>query len=260
MLVDSSQTRFLKINGTQRNDKLFGSNGNDTINAGAGNDYVDGLAGNDLIYGGDGNDIIWGNDGNDTLYGENGNDFLHGGRGNDVISGGAGNDTLYEFSGTNYLWGNEGSDTFILSGGKNIAAGGEGNDSFLSMGDQNATLAGGIGNDTYSFGIDLLAFGDNPDPMTNPTGTFVIRENFKDKNWGTIYLSSLNLEWINPTTGKTPYGSANTAKNDVWVSQAGPDIIYDIKYNDGGSLKIILEDASSVANTIGSHVIFSMPR
>jgi Ca2+-binding RTX toxin-like protein len=237
---------------------LIGGDGNDTILGSNDDDYIDGAKGNDSLNGGSGHDTIWGNDGNDIVNGNAGNDYLHGGKGNDFIAGGDGNDVLFEYSGSNRLWGHEGNDIFVLSGGNNIASGGDGNDYFSLMGRQNSTLNGGVGADRYSFGIDVAAIGDNPDTLQNASGIFRIQENFKDKEWGTIDLSSLNLEWVNPTTGMRPGGRRNTDKNDLWVSLVGNDVVYDIRYNAGGeSLKIILEGALPHARTIGSHVILS---
>jgi hypothetical protein len=237
---------------------LIGSDSNDTILGSNDGDYIDGAKGNDFLSGGSGSDLIWGNDGNDIVNGGAGNDSLHGGKGNDFIAGGNGNDVLFEYSGSNRLWGHQGNDIFVLSGGSNIASGGEGNDGFSLMGRQNSTLNGGEGSDRYSFGIDVAAIGDNPNPLENASGIFRIQENFKDKNWGTIDLSSLNLEWINPTTGKRPGGGSNTIKNDKWVSLVDDNIVYDIRYTAGGAtLKIILEGAARDASTIGSHVILS---
>jgi hypothetical protein len=235
----------------------IGDNGNNVITGSDGNDYIDGAKGNDSLSGGLGKDLIFGGDGNDIINGNAGNDLLHGGLGNDLISGGDGNDTLFENAGSNLLWGYQGNDVFVLSGGKNIASGGEGNDRFSLMGIQISTLNGGVGYDLYSFGIDMAAIGDNP-VLENASGIFKIQENFADKNWGAIDLSSLSLEWINPTTRKRPGGGDNTAKNDLWVSLVGNDVVYDIRYNAGGqSLKIILEGALPHARTIGSHVILS---
>jgi hypothetical protein len=237
--------------------RFIGGNKNDNNTGSNGDDYIDGAKGNDSLSGGLGNDLIFGGDGNDLINGNAGNDILHGGLGNDLISGGDGNDTLFENAGSNLLWGYDGNDVFVLSGGKNAASGGKGNDRFSLMGPQTSTLNGGVGYDLYSFGIDIAAIGDNP-VREDASGIFRIQDNFADTNWGAIDLSSLSLEWINPTTRKRPGGGDNTAKNDLWVSLVGNDVVYDIRYNAGGqSLKIILEGALPHARTIGSHVILS---
>lgn len=258
-MLEAAAQKRRPINGSNRKETLIGTQSDDVIFGNGGDDYIDGANGNDLIYGGIGNDLVWGNSGNDTIYGGDGNDSLHGGKGNDVIAGDDGNDVLYDHSGTNQLWGYEGNDTLILSGGNNIASGGNGNDRFSLMGRQNSTLAGGAGRDTYFFGIDVAGDRENLDPLTPPTGIFLIRDNFNEQNWGSIDLSTLNLEWINPTTGKRVDGGANTAKNDLWVSVSGSDVIYDIRYNDTGTtLKIILDGAAPYVSKIGSHVALTL--
>lgn len=247
----SGKKRSNLLRGTQSADDIMGNVGNDSIFGNAGNDNIYGGDGDDQIHGGDGNDTLWGDAGNDTLIGGNGNDLLNGGVGNDKLYGGNGDDHFYESRGTNWLWGDAGNDLFTLTGGANIASGGQGTDTFVLAGHQTSTLAGGAGSDLYIFNI---AVGGDGQPAAMPTGAFIIRESFNDGKWGTVDLSSLGLERINSATGKTLSGGPNTEKNDLYVTRVGADLVFDIRYTGGKSLKITFDGAGS--NDIMSHIKF----
>lgn len=106
---------------------LLGTSAGETLTGyAAADDTIDGQAGNDTIWGRSGHDTLSGGLGGDTLRGEDGNDTLNGGADADALWGAAGDD---------------------------IIDGGTGNDTLLT---------GGLGNDTYYFGL-----GDGQDMVYN---------------------------------------------------------------------------------------------
>lgn len=81
--MNSAETVFQELWGSDGNDKLTGGAGNDDIYAKGGNDILDGGRGRDYLSGGEGNDIVIGGEGDDTLIGGFGKDTLIGGPGAD---------------------------------------------------------------------------------------------------------------------------------------------------------------------------------
>ncbi|WP_346355434.1 caspase family protein [Azotosporobacter soli] len=89
---------------------------------------------------------------NEVLTGSSGDDLIKGGGGEDTIYGGDGNDKIYV-----YLPGGKGSTVYGGNGneyiiGHGVLDGGAGNDTLIAYGGD-ATLLGGVGNDTYSLGL-----------------------------------------------------------------------------------------------------------
>ncbi len=248
------------INGTAGDDAIWGLGGNDTIYAGNGDD---------IISGGKGDDDIWGDEGNDAISGDEGNDFINGGPGNDTVSGGFGNDTLYssegndilkggpgddelrEAYGRNRLAGDDGDDTFFLSGGVNYADGGAGNDIFFIASNSPdpsdltpSTLVGGSGSDWYSFG----ALDGWNDDGYNPVGNYRIKEDFSEKNWGTIDFGRMNITVVR--AGATP----NPKHNNLFMRQVGANVVLSVKYWTGAWLNVVVENTS--LKNVRAHMFF----
>lgn len=91
----------IRLNGGDRNDKLFGDGFDNRQDGGAGNDVIRSGAGNDNITGAAGADQLFGGSGRDTLKGSDGVDVLEGGLGADrfvVTHAGVANaDTIRDF-------------------------------------------------------------------------------------------------------------------------------------------------------------------
>lgn len=174
------------LNGLAGDDDIDGGDGADIIEGGLGLDVIRGRAGDDLITGGpasapDGgdDDTIFGGAGHDTLYGGEGGDDISGGKGGDVLYGGVSDDKLYGGAGRDTLYGGvEGDEIFgggamdeiyggsgedQLRGGKgrDLIDGGTGNDEIYgsgrenSLGEDDDTLTGGLGADTFIFDLSL---------------------------------------------------------------------------------------------------------
>jgi Ca2+-binding RTX toxin-like protein len=105
----------------------------------------------DLLKGLGGDDFIWGYFGNDTILGGAGNDYLDGGPGNDIVRGEAGNDRLLA-NGNATLEGGIGNDTYEhLNGGRFRINDTSGNDT-VSIGEFVDSLTGVLrkgGNDLF---------------------------------------------------------------------------------------------------------------
>jgi Ca2+-binding RTX toxin-like protein len=179
-------------------DFLIGGNGNDHLDGDAGADKLSGEAGDDTLDGGAGADHLDGGDGNDKMFGGDGDDHLDGGAGDDVIDGGSGCNTVDAGSGddvvllscsdsSDVLIGGEGSDTLDLRDvvfdstidlpdglvsidGVDCAQvfeienirGGHGRDHLIAD-DRVNIMAGGEGNDTFTFGT-LTSLTNNGGP------------------------------------------------------------------------------------------------
>ncbi|MFL6845742.1 MAG: beta strand repeat-containing protein [Allosphingosinicella sp.] len=137
--------------GTTGPDRYTGTAGADQIDGGAGSDYLDGAGGDDLIDGGADSDEI---------DGGAGTDIVHGGEGNDLLKVSGSSSITLE---NDQLFGDGGDDTlemYLTAAGTDIVRldGGDGNDhiyfnSWYAL--QNATIAGGDGNDA----VDVIGGG-----------------------------------------------------------------------------------------------------
>jgi Ca2+-binding RTX toxin-like protein len=153
VLVASSFTGTVSLDGRGGNDQLFGGLGGNGLSGGDGNDVlhaetglaaglgggagvdrlygsafddiIDGGAGDGYIEGGDGNDLISGGDANDTIYGGDGTDTIAGNGGNDYIDAGDGGHATGVFQ---QLFGNDGNDQLIGGSGQDYFDPGEGTD------------------------------------------------------------------------------------------------------------------------------------
>lgn len=188
------------IIGTAGPNKLVGTDGPDVAVLGAGNDRFSGKGGNDVVCGGDGADEISGGNGDDTIHGGNGTDRIYEGQGDDQLDGGAGADTLdytysraeglrldarsgkatsstgsdsfdsfsvfFGTSGTDTLIGSDRSEWFYGRGGaEDVVHGLGGDDHIRVIGDLDATIWAGAGNDTVeqNGGTARIHLGDGDD-------------------------------------------------------------------------------------------------
>ncbi|MDR9404420.1 MAG: hypothetical protein RI580_13375, partial [Halothece sp. Uz-M2-17] len=136
--IDLEEYRYYgKIVGNSKGNTIIGNVEDESIRGKKGDDTLKGAKGEDRLYGGNGEDRLYGGRGYDKLYGRNGDDFLMGGMGDDTLRGGTGNDILKGAKGTDKLYGSEGND-FLSSG--------------PLRGDQEDTLNGGSGADTFLLG------------------------------------------------------------------------------------------------------------
>jgi Ca2+-binding RTX toxin-like protein len=169
--------------GDAGNDALFGEDGDDVLSGGEGRDLAMGGSGADTLAGDAGDDVLHGDEGNDSLAGGTGHDMLLGGAGADTVDAGAGNDVVTGDLDTasDHLAGGEGQDTLDYSqateslvidlaqgrvsgaqtgedtveGFETIRAGG-GDDSVI-VGDAPVSLAGGGGDDLFTFRAPAVA-------------------------------------------------------------------------------------------------------
>jgi Ca2+-binding RTX toxin-like protein len=169
-------------------DMVAGGEGDDRLSGDAGDDVLLGEAGDDQISGGEGDDVASGGDGDDLVKGDEGDDLLDGGAGNDTLQDGAGSDRVLGGEGddvavasldavTDFFAGGEGIDVldysaatesvvfnFVAGTAEGVevgtdtviefeqVVGGSGADVFL-IGDQELTLTGGDGEDTFIFAL-----------------------------------------------------------------------------------------------------------
>lgn len=150
-----------KIVGNSKGNTIIGNVEDESIRGKKGDDTLKGAKGEDRLYGGNGEDRLYGGRGYDKLYGRKGDDFLMGGKGDDKLYGGNGDDILMGGKGTeDELYGGNGND-FLSSG--------------PLRGDQEPTLNGGSGVDTF-----LLGEVDSGNTNTANTGGI---------NWANLGLS-----------------------------------------------------------------------
>jgi VCBS repeat-containing protein len=206
----ASQTVSVTINGSiDAGVSITGTSANEVINGKDGSDFLSGGDGNDSLIGGLGNDVL-------TDYGD-GSDTLVGGVGDDVYAVVSSGDTVVENinEGTDTVWTGinytltTNVENLILVGsisgtgndGNNLIIGyGEG-DNFISGGDGDDTLLGGLGNDTiidYGNGADMLAGGVGDDVYAVVSSGDTVVENINegtDTVWvGIDYTLTTNVE------------------------------------------------------------------
>ncbi len=182
-------------------DTLVGGDGDDWLfgSLGSSGENPSGLDGADSLLGGAGNDLMRGNAGNDTLLGGSGDDNLRGDAGDDLIDGGDGNDLVsYRFdelalaAGVSFsLSGAGGPGTTIVSDGRggtdtlvdverfliigsafgDTLVGSAGDDQIqdglAGAGNDDDSLVGGAGNDTFTplGGDDTIVGGSGTDTV-----------------------------------------------------------------------------------------------
>jgi len=169
------------LQGTADANLMFGNEGNDTM--------LGGLQGRDSLYGGKGNDSIGfflagggnnlglslsgnafgGNAGSNYLRGDLGDDLVVGINVRDSLFGGKGNDTLRGVGSSSYLDGGEGNDTLFVS---NVTQSSPFTTSVITVGIEQTTLLGGLGNDSlvgpignFGTGRNFLDGGDGNDTI-----------------------------------------------------------------------------------------------
>ncbi|SDC82621.1 DUF4214 domain-containing protein [Belnapia rosea] len=154
------------LTGDAEDDIISGFGGADVLKGLGSNDRLDGGSGNDSLLGGPGNDTLLGGDGDDSLNGEGGLDSLDGGAGADslrhltgraTLDGGDGNDTIDAFDSAT-IRGGLGDDQIVMAAGspemRFVVDGGGGNDniSAVDAAAAQASLSGGIGDDSIESG------------------------------------------------------------------------------------------------------------
>jgi Ca2+-binding RTX toxin-like protein len=178
---DGSTPTGMLIQGGKYDDNVFGGVGPDTLNGAAGDDTLQGGGGDDSLSGGSGWDTLNGGAGNDLLSGGSGDDSLMTGYrsgGSDTLLGGAGNDYIAYSTpwygdgvGLTVLDGGEGDDyitaTYSPEGATFAIDGGDGADQIEINGLSEATVLGGLGDDTiyagYSAGTATINAGAGDD-------------------------------------------------------------------------------------------------
>ncbi len=220
---------------------IVGTNSSETVHGTAGNDTIEGYFGDDTIFGYDGDDTIYGNyrllvairlgTGNNTISGGDGDDEIYGSTGFDSISGGNGNDTIV--SDPQYLEGS--SDTVTGGFGADVIHGGKGNDVLSGNGefwtqynnpyndywirgydgyDDSDVIYGDAGDDRINgnAGLDKLYGGDGNDTI------------FGGQNAGSWTPGTTRVNTIHLREGKdTIYGGNG---NDFINGNMGPDDLY----------------------------------
>lgn len=245
-------------------DNWLGTNANETIDALAGNDILDGGLGFDTLLGNDGADFIAGGGGNDILKGGNGNDILDGGTENDQLNGDFGDDLLYGGTGVDTLNGNFGNDYLFggadndkLNGGAGSDAldGGAGSDILIdsdnsfnygAINTEHDELIGGLGNDTFYGGYDLMWGGDGNDTFNVKNQGKVLAGTGND----TISLINANAglsSWLNGGIGDDTITAGSG--NDVLISGYGKDTLKGGSGND--SYVITFDDIITDKGEVG---------
>ncbi|MDO9107083.1 MAG: calcium-binding protein [Methylovulum sp.] len=244
------------LDGGKGNDKLLGNTGNDLIAGGAGNDTLSGGDGDDVLDGGINSGLLSGDAGNDLIYGGTSLDTLNGGSGNDYLYGGADNDKLYGGAGSDALDGGNGNDT--LSDGDSIT-------SYGTTSTDHDEMLGGLGNDLFYGGYDIMWGGDGNDTFTA-------------KNQATIYggtgtdiitLSNANVKlgsWLDGGLGNDSIkaGSGNDTLisgygKDTLIGSAGSDsyvITFDNFYDSTGNPDAGADTIIESANDVGTDTIY----
>lgn len=166
VMVSSTVSIPVELDGGAGNDTLFGGSGDDLLWGESGNDSMVGGNGRDVLIGGDGHDFLNGVTGNDLLLGESGNDTLRGGNDHDTLAGGDGADSINGENGDDLLFGDAGNDRISGSNGNDTIDGGDGDD-VLNGDNGHDALRGGTGNDTLkgAAGRDTLLGGDGNDSL-----------------------------------------------------------------------------------------------
>ena len=179
-----------RLNGSNHNDTIVGGGGVRTLAGLGGDDVLTGTTANEVFNGGLGNDLVEGGGGHDDLYDDRGSDTLRGGVGDDrlfegldgtpqadAFDGGDGVDAIYynnaptglsvnlatgatsgSAAGDTYVdlehfYGTNHNDVIVGGAGFTLLHGRDGDDS-LSATDANETLTGGVGNDSFIFGVN----------------------------------------------------------------------------------------------------------
>jgi Ca2+-binding RTX toxin-like protein len=162
---------------------LFGETSGDlTLLGTKNNDTLVGGQGTNVLYGGDGTDLLYSQGSSSSAaityaYGGSGNDTLLGGASADCLFGGDGNDAIVSNSaliaspGSSYVDGGSGNDWIKLNGAGDVALGGTGDDAIYAEGTF-AYMSGGDGNDTLQGGLsaDVLDGGSGTDAITGSAG------------------------------------------------------------------------------------------
>jgi Ca2+-binding RTX toxin-like protein len=208
------------------NDTVDGASGNDTLKGNTGNDLLAGGLGLDVLYGGDGDDVLDGGIGKDTLQGDAGNDFVYGGQGNDVLNGNVGND---------YLFGGSDNDTLYGGAGSDALAGGDGNDvisdsdNLITYG-KNSTetdeLLGGLGDDTFYGGFDIIN-GDDGNDKFYINNKATVYAGTGDDSISLINTVATQNSWLDGELGSDKIKAG--AGNDTLIAGYGQDTL------DGGA-------------------------
>jgi Ca2+-binding RTX toxin-like protein len=209
MIVASTVTNDVTLDGGDDNDLLIGGSGNDTLNGGLGDDWLNGGDGSDSLTGGPGNDVYAFSETAvnqlDTVFekGNQGTDSLNftamtspvtvdltsdsslatmsrrivrmglAGQSANIenVFGGSGNDFITGNAANNVIYGNGGNDTLNGGDGSDQLDGGDGND-LLKGGNQADVLIGGLGDD-YLIGNadnDYLDGGEGFDTLVGGQG------------------------------------------------------------------------------------------
>ena len=208
------------IDGTENADVLHGTENVDAILGGQGDDIISGNNENDALFGGDGSDKpngiasqrLFGEIGDDSLFGDDGRDRLFGGDGLDTLNGDLGKDTLIGGTGNDVLFGGEDEDRLI---------GVELNSSQPGLNEQD-TLAGGLGTDTFVLGNEAGIFYSDGDNFASGDADFALIEDLnshEDKIQLFGFAEQYSLDFLPNTTGNTDaklvYDSGSDSGSEV---------------------------------------------
>jgi len=195
-------------------DTLDGDFGNDTLLGNIGNDLIAGGGGADTLRGGDGNDVLDGGTENDQLYGDAGDDLVYGGTGFDTLNGGSGNDYLFGGVDSDKLYGGAGSDALDGGGGNDTLADADNATTYGTVSTDHDEMIGGLGNDLFYGGYDIMWGGDGNDT-------------FNVKNQGTVYGGTGN-DIITVTNANAALASwlEGGFGNDMITAGSGNDTLF----------------------------------
>jgi Ca2+-binding RTX toxin-like protein len=257
------------IEGGLGHDYLSGGAWHDTLNGGDGDDTIDGGLGNDELIGGAGNDIISGSFGDDLIHPGQGGGIVNGGTGKDTLTfidiefgisvwdieqvievGLASSEfALVEYDEVEVIYGSNFRDRFQIIQDSMVVFGGAGNDFFdirngvqievdmgsgddvvYIFGDAEATVSGGIGNDTFfaTAGESSLTggLGDDTFYLFSALGNEIVFE--LDGGSDTVYDFDIFHDTIN-------FGDLD--REDIFVSET--DLGAQIFLDDDSSILLI---------------------
>ncbi|MGB1076702.1 MAG: LamG-like jellyroll fold domain-containing protein, partial [Bdellovibrionales bacterium] len=230
-----------RVYGNAGDDDLYGGNGNDHLSGGDGADELYGEAGEDHLFGGDGDDILYGGNNNDRLRGNAGNDELHGDAGDDDLNGYDGNDDLYGGTGNDTLNGEYGDDDLNGDENDDVLIGGQGADTLDGGGGNDIIYGGGMSTvdqytvrDSSAFGLSGVFYLEETQSFyryVNTTANYATAQanaaaatlNGVGGHLVTI-TSQIENDFISSIISGTTWLSAtDSAVNDTWVWNAGPE-------------------------------------
>lgn len=267
--ISTSTKSYVVFGGTGVVDTTDGA---DTITTGTGSGTVYGNAGNDTIemntdgasaasvYGGIGNDTIRNNGtetGSLTLFGNAGNDVLN------LANGGSFGGSVTVYGGNGTADSTDGNDTITLGTGAALVFANAGNDAItLNQTSSNATVWGGLGNDTVTNGAAgtgnyVFALGQGADSLDAATADFGASADVTIYGGDGIVDTADGADFIDieGAAGMTALIYGNAGDDTITATDTGTDITATV-FGGLGNDSITTEDnADSIVGGDGNDTV-----